>query len=200
MPLQKAVFASHNQHKLQEVREMLSPFLEVISLDDINLEQECEETGETFEDNALIKAQDIASRCDYAVISDDSGLAVDALGGFPGVHSARFMEGSPYKDKCEAIIGMLKDKEDRSASFNTAICYIPADRCKTVIFKGQDLGMIIEEYPQDEQNGFGYDPVFYSYALEKTYGQATAEEKNSVSHRGRALRKFVQYLEEAGTL
>ncbi len=197
MPRQQAVFASHNRHKLKEVREVLSSFLDICSLDDLGLKEEAEETAETFEGNAIIKAQDIASRCSMAIISDDSGLSIDALGGFPGVRSARFMEGASYKNKCEALIGMLKDKEDRSASFNTAVCYIPADRSKTLVFLGQDPGRIIDEYPEGEQNGFGYDPIFYSFALGKTYGNASDEEKNSVSHRGRALRKFLQYLEES---
>ncbi len=197
MPRQKAVFASHNPNKLKEVREVLSDYLDIYSLEDLGLKEEADETAETLEGNSIIKAQDIASRCDYAVISDDSGLAIDALNGFPGVRSARFMEGASYKEKCKALLEMLKDKEDRSASFNTAVCYISADRSVTKVFIGQDPGRIIEENPEGEQNGFGYDPIYNSYALEKTYGDAGAEEKNSVSHRGRALKKLLKYLEES---
>lgn len=193
----KIVFATHNPHKVQEVRDMLSPLgYAVFSLEDLHLKETKEETAETFEGNSKIKAEDIASQCtEIAVLADDSGLSIQTLDGFPGVHSARFMEGQGYLEKNKAILRMMEGKEDRRASFLTVLTYIDEKREKEIHFLGEDKGEIIALFPEGNQNGFGYDPIFYSYALKKTYGEASPEEKNSVSHRGRALRKLVAYLE-----
>ncbi len=191
----KIVFASHNKEKAREVEEMLSPLgIAVLTLADVHLKQTKEETAETFEGNSRIKAEDIASQCDYAVLSDDSGLCIEALNGFPGVHSARFMEGMPYTEKNKAILEKMKGMKDRRAAFVTAMTYISADRTIERTFLGKDDGLIIESLPSGEQHGFGYDPIFYSLALKKTYGEAGEDEKNSVSHRGRALRQVVSFL------
>lgn len=192
----KIVFASHNEDKVREVREMLEPLdIEVLSLKDMGLKQTKEETGMTFEENSKIKAEDIASQCDEAVLSDDSGLSIDALGGFPGVHSARFMEGHPYFEKNRAILEKMKEEKNRKAEFVTVLTFISKDRTIEKAFLGKDLGEIIRTEPHGLQNGFGYDPIFYSYDLKKTYGEATEDEKNAVSHRGRAMKQFVAYLE-----
>ena len=154
-----------------------------------------EETSDTFEGNSKIKAEDIASQCqDIAVLADDSGLSILALDGFPGVHSARFMEGHSYLEKNRAILEKMEKIEDRRASFLTVMTYIDEKRETEKCFLGEDKGEIIRKLKEEKQNGFGYDPIFYSYALKKTYGEASPEEKNSVSHRGRALKKLVAYL------
>lgn len=174
---------------------MLLPLgIEVLTLSDVHLKQTKEETAETFEGNSRIKAEDIAEQCRYAVLSDDSGLAIEPLGGFPGVHSARFMEGHPYFEKNQVILEKMKGMKNRSAAFVTAMTYISADRKVEKTFLGKDEGFIVETMPEGQQHGFGYDPIFYSFALKKTYGAASEDEKNAVSHRGRALKKVVEYL------
>ncbi len=192
----KIVFATHNEHKVQEVRTMLSPLgYEVLSLSDLHLSEEAEETAETFEGNSRIKAEDIARRLPrYAVLSDDSGLEIRALGGFPGVHSARFMEGEGYEKKNKAILERMKGIEDRRAAFVTVMTYIDEERKIEKSFRGEDTGRIVSSFPEGKQNGFGYDPIFFSDALQKTYGEASPEEKNRVSHRSRALRQLFAHL------
>lgn len=193
----KIVFATSNPNKVREVREMLSPLgYEVLSLKDLGLTIDAEEVASDFEGNARIKAFDIISKTDYPVLSDDSGLSVHALNGFPGVHSARFMEGHTYEEKCNALIDMLKDKEDHSATFYTAMVYMDKKNGIDLCFMGETEGEIANVFDKDAPDQFGYDPVFYSYDLKKTFGRSTPEEKDSISHRGRALRKLFGYLKE----
>ncbi len=167
--------------------------VEIRSLSDIGLEVTHEEDSNTFEGNAKIKAEDIASKCSYPVLSDDSGLAIDALDGFPGVHSARFMEGHPYEEKNLAILKMMEDKENRKAAFYTAMVFIDKKRNIEKTFFGKNEGEITKEMDYHPISGFGYDPIFFSYDLNKTFGQATPVEKDSVSHRGRALMSSLEY-------
>lgn len=193
------VFATSNPNKVKEVREMLAPLhIEVLSLKDLNLEVTHPEDSETFEGNSKIKAEDIASKCSYPVISDDSGLSIVALGGFPGVHSARFMEGHSYTEKNLAILEKMKNITDRRATFHTVMTFIDKSKNIEVCFEGKNDGEITKDFDAEAPDGFGYDPIFYSYDLKKTFGRATSEEKDSVSHRGRALRKLVAYLQETG--
>ena len=193
----KIVFATSNPHKVREVREMLAPLgYEVLSLKDLGLTVDAEEIASDFEGNARIKAFDILPKCDYPVLSDDSGLCIHALDGFPGVHSARFMEGHTYEEKCNAIIDMLKDKKDRSATFYTAMVYMDKRRGIDLCFMGETEGEIADFFDKEAPDQFGYDPVFYSYDLKKTFGRVTPEEKDSISHRGRALRKLLGYLKD----
>lgn len=188
------VFATSNVNKVREVREMLEGMdVEIRSLSDMGLEVTHEEDRNTFEGNAKIKAEDIASKCSYPVLSDDSGLAIDALDGFPGVHSARFMEGHPYEEKNLAILKMMEDKENRKAAFYTAMVFIDKKRNIEKTFFGKNEGEITKEMDYHPISGFGYDPIFFSYDLNKTFGQATPVEKDSVSHRGRALMSFLEY-------
>ncbi len=195
----KIVFATSNPNKVREVKEMLSPLgYDVISLKELGLEVEAEEIASTFEGNARIKAFDIISKCDYPVLADDSGLCIRALDNFPGVHSARFMEGHTYKEKCDKIIEMLKDKDDKSATFYTAMVYMDKVHGIDLCFMGQTEGEIASFFDSEAPDQFGYDPVFYSYDLKKIFGRSTAFEKDSVSHRGRALRKLFGYLKEHG--
>ena len=189
------VFASGNADKVREVREMLEPLgYEVLSLKDLHLEVSHPEDAETFEGNSRIKAEDIAGKCSYPVLSDDSGLSIDALNGFPGVHSARFMEGHPYEEKNDAILKMMEGKENRKASYFTVMTYIDRKNGIEKCFSGENAGEISLTRDLHPLHGFGYDPIFYSYDLHKRFSEATSEEKDAVSHRGKALFKVVDFL------
>lgn len=191
------VIATSNKNKIHEIKEMMIGLdINVLSLSDLSLTVRKEETGLTFEENAKIKAEDIAEQCDYPVFSDDSGLCIDALDGFPGVHSARFMEGHTYLEKNKAILEKLKGIEDRRASFYTVMVYIDKKNGIEKSFFGKNEGEITEDIDMNPQGGFGYDPIFYSYDLHKRFSEASAIEKDSVSHRGRALRQLLDYLKE----
>lgn len=194
----KIIFATSNEHKVQEVREMLKKInVKVLSLNDVGLKIDSKETGVTFEENSHIKASDISRKTDIPVIADDSGLCIDAFHGFPGSFSARFLDGHSYIDKQKEILNMLEDIEIRDAHFTCSVTYINKKENIDKTFTAEVPGKIIKEFDEAGQNGgFGYDPIFYSLELKKTFGRATEEEKNSVSHRGRAIAKFVQFLEE----
>lgn len=153
-----------------------------------------EETGSTFEENSLIKARYIAKQLpDKIVIADDSGLEIHGLNGFPGIYSARFMEGSSYNEKNLAIIEKMKDLKDRTANFTTVISLVNFDENDRT-FSGKAFGHIEREI--EGNNGFGYDPIFYSDDLNKTFGNSTNQEKSSISHRGKALVKLVDYIKQ----
>lgn len=193
------VFATSNVNKIKEVYEIISPFnINVLSLKDLNLEITSEETGLKFYDNAKIKALDIASKCDYPVLSDDSGLCIDALDNFPGVHSARFMSGEPYIKKNQKILEMMKDKTDRRASFICDMYFIDKHKNIEKSFEGVAKGEITQSIDLNPISGFGYDPIFFSYDLNKRFSQATMKEKDSVSHRGRALKQFLEFIKNEG--
>jgi len=194
MKNKEIIVATSNPHKMDEYTLMLEPLgYRVYSLRDLNIELDVEETGSTFEENSLIKARYIANLLpDKIVISDDSGLEIKALNGFPGIYSARFMEGSSYSDKCKEIIKRLKNYDDKTANFTTVISLVNYSE-KEYTFEGKVFGRIVET--SHGTNGFGYDPVFYSDELKKTFGESTSKEKSSVSHRGRALRKLIDFLE-----
>lgn len=191
------VFATSNEGKLKEIKEMLEPLGYIIlSLKDLNLEVTHPEDSETFEGNSKIKAEDIANKCSYPVLSDDSGLMIEALNGFPGVHSARFLEGHSYDEKNQALIDMLKDKDNHKAKYVTVLTYIDKSKNIEKCFYGTNEGELTTTIDRNPINGFGYDPIFYSYDLKKTFSQATPEEKDSCSHRGRALHEFIKFLKE----
>ena len=188
------VIATGNENKVKEFYRMLSPLgYDVKSIKDLNIEIEAEETGTTFEENSLIKARDIASKLgkEFVVIADDSGLEIKALGGFPGIYSSRFMEGRPYNEKCLEIIKRLEGKGDRTANFTSAISlinYVDEDK----VFIGKTFGKIDTKI--EGENGFGYDPIFVSDDLGKSFGLCTLDEKNTVSHRGRALKALLDFI------
>ena len=194
MKNKEIIVATSNPHKMEEYRLMLEPLgYKLHSLKDLNFQLDVEETGSTFEENSLIKAKYIANLVpDKMVISDDSGLEIKSLNGFPGIYSARFMEGSAYSDKCDEIIKRLKDFEDKTANFTTVISLVNYGK-KDYTFEGKVFGKIVQT--SQGTNGFGYDPIFYSDELKKTFGESTTEEKSSISHRGRALKKMVDFLE-----
>ncbi|MGA2093133.1 MAG: XTP/dITP diphosphatase [Sedimentisphaerales bacterium] len=193
--MKKILVASTNPGKLKELREMLGGDVEWVNLSDFPNVGEIEEDGATFAENARKKATGYAKATGLWTLADDSGLVVDALGGRPGVESARF-SGATDKDRkivdrknIEKLLAMMKNvpKERRTARFVCCLCL--ASREKILIeTQGEVEGVIIAQ-PAGE-NGFGYDPVFFAPKLNKTVAQMTSEEKNAISHRGNAIRKL----------
>ena len=189
----KLAIATNNQHKLQEIRAILGDsFEELLSLKDLGIDVDVEETGKTLEENALIKARAILALSGIATLADDTGLMVDALNGAPGVYSARYA-GEEHDDaKNRALLlKNLDGVKDRSAHFATviALCYPDG---KTLTASGRVNGEILLSERGTE--GFGYDSLFFSTELGKTFAEATQAEKNSVSHRGRAMRALADRL------
>ena len=189
----KMVLASRNAHKLVEMREILSRLgVEVVLESDVGVDVDVEETGETFEENAALKAKAVMAAAGLPAIADDSGLCVTALGGGPGVYSARYGgEGLTDKDRYELVLDGLRGQLDRSAKFVSCICCaFPNGDVLTA--RGECPGVIT--YSPRGEDGFGYDPIFFLPEQKKTFAQMTAEEKNAVSHRGNALLAFAAEL------
>lgn len=187
--INKILFASNNQGKIKEVKEILSsPNIQIVSPDQIFDEKiEVDETGKTFEENAFIKAKAMGDKSGILTIADDSGLQVDALNGEPGIYSARYAETPELCN--QKILEKLKDvkEEKRTARFMIALCiYSPKSKNHQTV-TGSVEGKITQK-PEGER-GFGYDPIFYSTKLKKTFAHATSEEKNTISHRKVALEK-----------
>ena len=181
----KLILASNNKNKLREFREILEPEgFEVVSQSEAGADIEVEETGTTFEENAYLKAKAIYDMLKIPVIADDSGLEVDALNGAPGIYSARYAEEGK---RCARVLSELEGVPDekRTARFKCCICYIDEKGGKHVV-TGVCEGKI--GYEKKGTNGFGYDPIFM-YG-DKSFAEISAEEKNKVSHRSDALRKF----------
>ena len=186
----KFVLASNNKKKITELKTILSSLLpecEVLSLSDAGIEGDIEEIGKTFEENSVIKAS-VPAKLGYIGIADDSGLCVDALDGAPGVYSARYSGGGDQAniDKLLSELENVPD-EKRTAKFVCVMSAVFPDG-KIITARGEAHGVILRERRGDD--GFGYDPVFYSTDLQKTFAEASADEKNKVSHRGRALSLF----------
>lgn len=195
----KMVLASKNAHKLTEMRSILGELgVEVVLESDVGLDVAVEETGTTFEENAVLKAVAVMKAGNLPAIADDSGLCVTALGGGPGVYSARYGgEGLTDRDRYNLVLDGLRGEIDRSAKFVSVIaCAFPNGDVLTC--RGECPGMI-SSVPMGE-DGFGYDPVFFVPEKKMTFAQMTSEEKNAISHRGVALRRFgrmlSKYLEE----
>ena len=192
------VLASRNKHKIGELQALLRkhiPEVSILSLDDIGFEGDIVEDGDTFEDNAFIKASAVAKR-GYIGVGDDSGLSVNALGGAPGVYSARYA-GEHGDDAANnaLLLKNLSDKDDKSAEFVCTIaCVFPDNVSEGYFFRGATEGIIIDEYRGS--GGFGYDPLFYYEPMQKTFAELTADEKNAISHRGKAIELFAQKLKE----
>lgn len=193
--INELIIASNNAHKIAEIKAILGEFFEKIySLKDKNINVEIEETGKTFEENAIIKATEICRLTGLPALSDDSGLEVDALCGAPGVYSARYAgEPSNSENNNKKLLDNMRGIESREAHFTTviALCFPSGD---VITAEGKTFGRILTE-PQGE-NGFGYDPLFYSNDLGTSFAVATAEQKNAVSHRGRALAKMKNMLKD----
>lgn len=191
--MKKLVFATNNEHKLSELRQIIGGSFELLSLSDIGCHDDIPETADTLEGNALQKARWVKERYGYDCFADDTGLEVDALGGQPGVYSARFAgPGHDSKANMAKLLAMLEGEENRRARFRTVIALIKGG--ETHLFEGIVDGEIIK-FPSGSE-GFGYDPVFRPEGWEMTFAEATPDEKNAVSHRGRAVAKLIAYLNE----
>ncbi|MEZ4808835.1 MAG: non-canonical purine NTP diphosphatase [Allomuricauda sp.] len=191
----KLVFATHNHHKLREVRQLLPKSIELLSLEDVKCWDEIPETGQTLEENAKLKADFITKTYGFDCFSDDTGLLVDALDGKPGVFSARYAgEGKNAHDNMAKILSELHGKSNRDAHFKTVI-HLNL-KGQSHVFDGIVEGMITEQ--EFGAGGFGYDPIFKPLGYDKTFGELPAEVKNAISHRGRAIAKLVNFLKNNG--
>jgi XTP/dITP diphosphohydrolase len=184
-------FATHNKHKSEEVGSMLAGVFTVKNLHDLELKDEIPETGLTLEENSRIKARYLNANFGVDCFADDTGLEVEALGGEPGVRSARYA-GEPADDtkNIDLLLANLKGKSLRKARFRTVITLILGEEEKQ--FEGIVSGSIITE--RIGSNGFGYDPVFIPEGHRKTFAEMTSEEKNRISHRAIAVQELVSYL------
>ena len=192
---ERFVLATHNPGKLREMADILSRFgVEVVSPKDLGITVDVEETGATFAENAMLKARAICKAANLPAIADDSGLCVDALNGGPGVYSARYGgEGLDDRGRCMLLLGSMRGQPTRAAHFACAVaCAFPDG--KTLTAEGRCDGTIA--FAPMGEGGFGYDPVFFVPTLKKTFAQLTAEEKNAISHRGKALEAFQVKLKE----
>lgn len=193
----KIVVASGNKAKLREIAQIFKGY-DIVSMQEAGFTQDIDETGETFEENALIKARAVSEALHCAALADDSGLCVDALGGAPGVHSARFC-GRHGDDAANnrLLLEKLKDvpEKERTAYFESCVALV-FENGENITASGRTYGRILER--EEGGGGFGYDPLFFSCDLGKSFGVAAPEEKNAVSHRGRALAALAQKLKERG--
>jgi len=192
----KLILATQNKNKVIELKRLLSdyPHYEVLSLSDLNIIDDIEETGTTFESNARLKAQHIYNLTGYACLADDSGIEIEALNNEPGVYSARYLgEQTSYAIKNKSILDRLENIENRKARFVSVVCLILSDE-EIQSFEGIMPGTI--GYEPRGFNGFGYDPIFVPEGYELSYAQMYLDIKNQLSHRGKALRKAVEYLEK----
>ena len=191
------VFASNNAHKKEEIRAILGGMFEVKSLEDIGCHADIPETGFTFQENALQKAQYVKEHYGLDCFADDSGLQVEALDGEPGVYSARYAEKNGYAVEgnrddvnMDVLLEKLRGKENRNACFTTCIALLYEGQ--THYFEGVVKGHIISEKRGD--GGFGYDPIFVPEGYEKTFAELGNEVKNGMSHRARAVAKLAEFL------
>ena len=182
MELKKIVVASGNEGKIAEIKAIFSD-IEVVSMKDMSFDEEIEETGKSFKENAKIKAQTVAKALNLPALSDDSGLCVEGLHGAPGIYSARFSGEGPAENR-KLLLKRMEHVYDRRAYFESAVCLCYPNG-KTVFGQGRTYGKILHE--EIGTNGFGYDSLFFSDDLKKSFGLATDEEKNTVSHRYRAM-------------
>ncbi|MBE6285690.1 MAG: non-canonical purine NTP diphosphatase [Bacteroidaceae bacterium] len=189
----KLVFATNNRHKLDEVRAIVGDRVEVLSLNDIECHDEIPETADTLQGNALIKARYIYDKYGLDCFADDTGLEVEALGGEPGVYSARYAgEECSSEANMQKLLHNLTGKSNRNAQFRTVIALIINGEEK--LFNGIVKGSITEEKRGD--SGFGYDPIFIPEGFSESFAQMSSEQKNSISHRYRATEQLSNYLKE----
>lgn len=194
MKIKKLVIASRNDHKILEMEQLLSPLgIEVLSTKDFPKLEEVVEDRPTLKGNALKKARYVAAQTNLPALSDDTGLEVEALNGEPGVYSARYAGPSAsYEDNVIKLLDELSGKENRKARFRTIVALVDGDEEFT--FEGICNGKIIEE--QRGSEGFGYDPIFIPVDYEHTFAELDSSTKNLISHRGKAVEKFVKFLKE----
>ncbi|MBQ7368991.1 MAG: RdgB/HAM1 family non-canonical purine NTP pyrophosphatase [Clostridia bacterium] len=194
MKKERLVVATGNAHKLREIAEIFTDY-EVVSQKQMGFDEDVEETGTTFAENALIKARAAAKALGCKALADDSGLCVDALGGAPGIYSARYCgyHGDDKKNR-DLLLKNMKDVTNRAAHFTSAIALVDADG-RELVAEGHTYGKIL--YEETGDGGFGYDCLFESDDLKKSFGLATPEEKNSVSHRFRGLQNLLEKMRKS---
>ncbi len=189
--MKKIVFATGNNNKLEEVRKILGARFEIVSLKDIDVHEDIPETGVTLEENASLKSHYVFDRFQMDCFADDTGLEVDALNGAPGVYSARYAgEHVTYDDNVNKLLSELNGVKNRAARFRTVISLLLDG--EEYFFDGTVEGHIIDH--KRGSGGFGYDPVFVPDGFDKTFSEMAPETKNAISHRGRAIRKFAEFL------
>jgi len=189
----KLLFASSNEHKITEIRQLLPEGFELISLAEAGFHEEIPETADTIQGNALLKAQFIADKQALACFADDTGLVIPSLNGEPGVYSARYAgPARDANDNMDLVLKKLKGTENRSAYFITVIALWINNEMH--VFEGKVEGTILEE--KRGTQGFGYDPIFQPEGFDRTFAEMTSAEKNSLSHRGRALKQMMEFLEK----
>lgn len=191
--MQTLIFATGNRHKADEVQNFLGEGFALCCLKEVGITEDIPEEADTLEGNALCKARYVYEKTGKACFADDTGLEVDALGGAPGIHTARYAgEGKSSEANIDLLLKNLEGKEVRTARFRTVIAYIDPDggaHC----FEGVVEGSITTQRSKGVE-GFGYDPVFMPEGYDKTFAQIPLDEKNRISHRGRAMKKFLDYL------
>ena len=190
----KIVFATNNAHKLKEIKEILGDKFEIVSLSEIGCHEDIAETGSTLEENACIKTRYVTDHYHIDCFADDTGLEVPALGGAPGVHSARYAEGTDHNSEAnmQKLLRELDGKADRSAQFRTVIAL--QLHGETHLFEGVVTGRIDTE--KHGTGGFGYDPIFIPDGYDESFASLGDEIKNGISHRARAVKKLADFLRQ----
>lgn len=189
--MKELVFATNNAHKLRELREIAGDKFTILSLKDINCNDDIPETADTIKGNALIKANYIKDKYGYDCFADDTGLEIEALGGEPGVYSARYAGEECDSEKNMAkVLEKLQGETNRAARFVTFIALRQGE--ETLTFEGEVQGEILTE--RHGNGGFGYDPIFKPLEADCSFAEMSADEKNAISHRGRAVAKLFEYL------
>ena len=199
----KIVFATNNQHKLQEIREILGDQFEILSLADIGCHEDIPETGNTLEANAHQKAEYVFDHYHIGCFADDTGLEVDALGGAPGVHSARYAEGTDHNSEANMakLLRELGDNDNRKARFRTVISLIQMEGGNPLCSREYQFEGVVEGRIDREKHGsegFGYDPLFIPEGYDKSFAELGEDIKNQISHRARAVKKLAEWLKTEG--
>lgn len=189
--MKQLVFATNNAHKLDEVRNILGDTFEILGMAQIGCHDDIEETADTFAGNALIKARYIKKKYGYDCFADDSGLEIEALGGAPGVYSARFAgEGHNSEKNMDKVLSLMQGKSNRNARFCTVVALVTDEGEHT--FEGEIKGEILDE--RRGKGGFGYDPIFRPENETLTFAEMGDDRKNAISHRARAVKKLAEFL------
>ncbi len=189
--MKQLVFATNNAHKLDEVRNILGDTFEILGMAQIGCHDDIEETADTFAGNALIKARYIKGKYGYDCFADDSGLEIEALGGAPGVYSARFAgEGHNSEKNMDKVLSLMQGKSNRNARFCTVVALVTGEGEYT--FEGEIKGEILDE--RRGKGGFGYDPIFRPENETLTFAEMGDDRKNAISHRARAVKKLAEFL------
>lgn len=187
----KIIFASNNKNKVQEIQNQVPEFIQIVTLEEIGCTEDIEENGKTIEENAIIKANYVTENYGLPCFADDTGLEIEALNGEPGVYSARYAgEEKDAEKNMDLVLEKLKDSNNRKAQFKTVIALNINDQ--QYLFTGIVEGEIRRE--KQGINGFGYDPIFEPEHSGRTFAEMTLEEKNKLSHRGRAVEQLVEFL------